>query len=618
MNQISGIVELSNLRRNGYVRIQDHGMIASNRTAALVALDGTIDWACLPNFDSDPIFSALLDKSKGGYIIIKPNEESGVTCNQHYLEQTNILVTEFYKGGKVLFRLTDFIPTSEYGTINFPEIHRYLEAPSVDVVVKVKVRPSFDYDRTKTIVTKEGHGFSFTGKGDIITLSCDLDLRVDRDSVSGLVTMRKGTSKWIVVSHGISYAHRVTDYRSYERLEETSSYWHTWVSQSQTPGVYHHSVTRSSLALKALFFEPTGLMVAAPTSSLPECVGGERNWDYRYAWIRDTAYVVESLSMLGYKKEAIKFLYDMMDTIRREKRIRTIYSVSSQTDLDEIEVDFDGYMGSRPVRFGNKASDQLQIDEYGSFVTAISHLSKIGGIISSYLWGFVGDILKDLEELWNKPDSSIWEFRTEPRHYTYSKVMAWSAFNRAIEMGKALNYTGQYQKWKTVADTIKSDVLRNGYDPELNSFVQYYGAKHTDAALLRIPLLGILPPTDPRMMGTVRKIEQDLMADGFLFKRYPNDDGIKCKDNAFTLLSFWYVEDLVEMKEYLKARDVFESLVERGNHLGLFSEEIDFETGEQIGNFPQAMTHLGIIRAAYRLNQTFKKNVNGKGSRMIH
>ncbi len=618
MSNLIGPLELPSLKRGGYVRIQDHGMIASNRTAALVAMNGTIDWACMPSFNSDPLFCSILDQHKGGYFAISPEDINEVTTGQTYLEHTNILVTEFYRKGKTILRLTDFIPASEYNTINFPEIHRYIETPSADVKIRIEMKPTFNYGKGSVSIEKGKNGFVFSSGKESVILSCDMGLAASGNMVHGLVSMKKGTSKWAVVAHGIKAAGKITDYRSYERLEETSSYWNSWVSQAQDSGIYNKAVTRSSLALKSLFYEPTGLMVAAPTSSLPESIGAERNWDYRFAWIRDTAYVVEALSMIGYKREAIKFLYDMMEIIKREGKIRTIYSINDQSDLDEVETDFEGYMGSKPVRFGNKASEQLQIDEYGSIINAIYHLANIGGIINSYLWSFVGDILRDLEVLWKKPDSTIWEFRSEPQHYTYSKVMAWAAFDRAITMGRKLNYSGPYHEWQQTADAIRKDVLEKGYDPETNSFVQYYGAKHTDAALLRIPTLGFLPGNDPRIRGTVRRIEKDLMADGFLFKRYQNDDGLKGKDNAFTLLSFWYVEDLIAQKDYVKARDVFESLLERGNHLGLFSEEIDFETGDQLGNFPQAMTHLGIIRAAKKLNDVFKKNLNGKHSRMIH
>ncbi|MCL5988984.1 MAG: glycoside hydrolase family 15 protein, partial [Candidatus Thermoplasmatota archaeon] len=263
---------------------------------------------------------------------------------------------------------------------------------------------------------------------------------------------------------------------------------------------------------------------------------------------------------------------------------------------------------------GNKASEQLQIDQYASIINAIDALSKVGGIISSSLWNFVGDTLDTLSELWAFPDSSIWEFRSEPRHYVYSKVLAWSAFQNAIDMGKRENLSGPYRKWTAIAEEIKADVLKNGFNKEVNSFVQYYGASETDAALLRIPLVNFLPITDRRIQGTVRKIENDLRVTDHLFKRYKNDDGLKGNDNAFLLLSFWYVEVLVKMGKINEARDVFDSLMDRANHLGLFSEEIDLTTGEQLGNFPQAMTHLGVIRSAVILNAAFRnsKKINGK------
>ncbi|EQD47872.1 glycosyl hydrolase, family 15, partial [mine drainage metagenome] len=269
-----------------------------------------------------------------------------------------------------------------------------------------------------------------------------------------------------------------------------------------------------------------------------------------------------------------------------------------------------GYMHTKPVRIGNKASNQLQIDEYGSIINAIYYLAKIGGIVNSYLWSFVIDFLKILEKLWKEADSSIWEFRTEPKHYVYSKLICWAAFDRAILMGKSLKMSGPFDAWREIANQIKKAILDNGVDPTGTYLTQYFGSDQVDGSLLRLPLIGFLPTSDPLVTGTVQKIEDDLMHDGYLFKRYLNDDGFRVQDNAFLLLSFWYVEGLVAMGKTRKAREAFESLIQRGNHLNLFSEEIDLKTGEMLGNFPQALSHIGIIRVATRLNDAFKQKLN--------
>ncbi|MHB8396604.1 MAG: glycoside hydrolase family 15 protein [Thermoplasmataceae archaeon] len=602
-------VPFSEVERTGYTLISNHGIIASNRTAALVSLNGSIDWACMPNFNSDPVFCSILDKDKGGVFTIRPFDTTGLEVSQSYLEHTNILVTEFYRNREVCLRLTDFLPTSEYSTINFPEIHRYVESPRTETQVYVKIKPVLDFGRKKYDIFRNGNGFLFRSEKDPLGVSAMVQMQKKKDYLEGKFSVGKGDSTWIVLLHGVTSVQRVSDYKSYERMQETARYWKDWVSDGNYPALYSREIIRSALTLKGLFFEPTGLMVAAPTASLPEYLGGERNWDYRYAWIRDTNYVIEALSIMGYKKEAIKFLYDMMETFKRQQKLKTLYPINDLEPVDEFIVDMEGYMGSKPVRFGNEAANQLQIDEYGSLVDSIYHMAMAGGTVNSYLWNFVRETLSTLTEIWKNPDSTIWEFRTEPKHYTYSKAMAFLSFRRAIEMGRKLDFSAPYHEWQTTADAIKADILKNGYSPETNSFVQYYGASHTDSALLRLPLLGLLPPTDPRMVGTVQRIEKELMHHGFLFKRYNNDDGITSGDNAFILTSFWYVEDLILMRKYELAKEVFEKLLSASNHLGLYSEEIDLDTLEALGNFPQALSHLGLIKTADRLNQVRKSEI---------
>ncbi|MEM0155404.1 MAG: glycoside hydrolase family 15 protein [Thermoplasmataceae archaeon] len=605
-------INFGEIDTGGYSRIRNHGMIVSNRTAALVSMNGTIDWACLPNFNSTPVFDSILDRNRGGFFSIMPLDSKEIVVRQAYEEYTNILTTNFIRDNKTILRITDFIPSSEYTTINFPEIHRLIAAPYNDVDVRVDFRPNFGYGTIKPKLFRSKNGVLFRGNGDSLGLATDLSMEGTGPLISSQFSLERGASKWMVVLYGIKHLDRLNDYKSYARLEDTENYWKSWSNQGNYHGIYSGFVNRSALTLKGLFFEPTGLMVASPTTSLPECIGGERNWDYRFAWIRDTAYVIEALALIGYRKEATKFLYDIMNMIEKDGRVRTIYSINGKDNLDEVELDYEGYMSSRPVRIGNKASSQLQVDQYGSIINAIYYLGKIGGLINSYLWDFVIDILNNLSNTWKLPDSSIWEFRTEPRHYVYSKMMSWTAFHRARELGKMLEMTAPYSQWEKTENAIKKEVIELGYDKEKNSFMQYYGAPDTDASLLRMPLLGFLPPDDKRIVGTLNLIEKTLMKDNFLFRRYLEDDGLKGRDNAFTLLSFWYVETLVAMNRTRRAREVFETLLALGNHVGLFSEEIDFDTGELIGNFPQAITHLGIIRAAVKLNDNLKNN--GKAS----
>lgn len=610
-----GSRKFSSLEKDGYLGIANHGMIVNNRTAALVGLNGTIDWACLPNFNSSPVFDSILDRNKGGYFSIRPHETDGLEVIQYYKEFTNVLITEFMQHGKVILRLTDFIPISDYPTISFPEIHRLVETRSEQVPLDIEFKATLNYGRDHVDLTSRRHGFIFQSKTSNVGIVSEIPMKIEDGNVVSHAVLPKRASKWMVALQGILHLDALSDYKSLERLEETIDYWQKWSSMSNYKGLYNNDVARSALTLKGLFYEPTGLMVAAPTASLPECIGSERNWDYRFTWIRDTAYVIEALAMIGYKREATKFLYDMMDLIEREKKIRTIYPINQVGDLEELELDYEGYRKSRPIRIGNKASTQLQVDQFGSIINAIHALNKAGGIINSYLWNFVGETLDELAELWKMPDSSIWEFRTEPRHYVYSKIVSWSAFNHAIEMGKDQGFSGPYRKWKAIGDEIKEDIFRKGFDPELNTFTQYYGSKETDASLLRLPLLNFISVNDKRFTGTLEKIEKDLKITDHLFKRYREDDGLSGRDNAFLLLSFWYVEVLIRMNRLEEAKEIFESLMDRANHLGLFSEEIDFDTNEQLGNFPQAITHLGVIRAAVLLNSAFKNGFRSNGRR---
>lgn len=602
---------LSSIVNNDYVNIANHGIIASNRTAALVAIDGTIDWACLPNFDSDPIFDSLLDSKKGGYFRLRPRNIEGVDCTQYYVPNTNVIVTEFTKNGEMIMRITDFIPSSVYATLNSPEIHRYVEIQSENEEILCEIDLSFHFSKGNKKIFRHKNGFVFkSSDGESVGVSSDFEFKISGGKLVSDRAFNSKVSGWIVIFYGIEHVMKVHDYKSFDLLEKTIKYQKEWVNKGTYPVLYNSEVIRSALLLKGLIYDPTGLMVAAPTTSLPESIGGDRNFDYRFCWVRDVSYVIESLSMLDYKDEAVKFLYDVMERVKTEGELKTIYPINSNSSLEERIVDYEGYCKSSPVRVGNAASSQLQIDEYGSLINAIYHLHKAGGPVNSYLWDFVASILGKLTTLWKNGDSSIWEFRTQPLHYTYSKVIAWSAFKRGIEMAKDLKLSAPLYIWKSTQEEIRNDILNNAFDEEINSFTQYYGSKIVDASLLRLPLLGFLPPDDPRIVGTIKRIEEDLMVDGYLFKRYNIDDNFTHPDNAFVLLSFWYVEDLIIMGQIKKAKHTLDKIIAHSNHVGLLSEEIDFKDGKLVGNFPQALSHLGLIRSAVRLNRISKNNSN--------
>ncbi len=611
MSIFNGLENQQNLKVDEYIKIANHGAIFNNRTAVLIGMDGTMDWACFPDFDSKTVFDSILDSKKGGYFSVKPLCDN-VTMNQYYEEFTNILITEFYNKNKLIMRITDFLPISEYSKANYPEIHRFIEALE-DIQIKIEFKPNFNFGREIPTIEHKKFGYIFHGTENNVGISSNFKfIKTDNMIYNDKIPLNKGVFEWIVISSDISHLNDIKEYKSYERLEETRDYWKKWTNNINYHGIYHKYVLRSALILKGLFYEPTGMMVAAPTSSLPESIGGERNWDYRFTWIRDTAYVIEAFSMIGLKNEATQFLYDLMEKIHKDKEIKTIYEINSKNSLEEQILDYSGYMNSSPVRIGNKASSQLQVDQYGSIINMIYHFNLIGGMITVHFWDFIEEVLEKLESVWKLPDSSIWEIRTEPRHYVYSKLTSWLAFHRAISMGKSLGYSAPYKKWKKIENEIKNDILEKGFNKDVNSFVQYYGADCVDASLLSIPIMEFLPIDDKRLIGTIDKIEHDLMTDDYLFKRYNNYDGFTGEDNAFLMLSFWYIEDLIAMNRVSKAKNVLESILTKSNHLMLFSEEIDLKTKDMIGNFPQALTHLGILKTIVKLNLALKNNTMGK------
>jgi GH15 family glucan-1,4-alpha-glucosidase len=606
MGSYRGLHNIRNTYSSDYLKIKDHGFIVNNRTAALVGLDGTVDWACFPDFNSNPVFDSILDVHRGGYFKTKPLAACNV--NQYYEEFTNILITEFINDNQVVLRLTDFLPVSRYSTINFPEIHRFIEAPNSDIDIAVDLKPDFNFGTDHVKITENRYGYLFSSKNSTLGISTNLKLNKGKFHVYNNLTLKKGAYQWVVVLSGVRQIGNVEQYSSYDRLEESRNYWRSWTGKINYSGLYYDQVLRSALTLKGLFYEPTGMMVAAPTTSLPEIIGGERNWDYRYTWIRDTAYVIESLSLIGLKDEASKFLYDLMAIVQKDSKVRTIYPINSMDNIDEIDINFSGYMNSRPVRIGNKASDQLQIDQYGSIVDAVFRFYEAGGLVTTYLWDFIIEILETLKNIWQLPDSSIWEFRSEPKHYLYSKFISWTAFHRAILMGKSLGYHAPYREWAKVRREIRAEIMEKGYNSGVNAFTQYYGSDDVDGSILRMPLTGFIKATDPKFLSTMERVEKELKNKDGIFIRYKNDDGLNGKDNGFLLLSFWYVEDLILMGRIKDAKETFENLLSYSNHLMLFSEELNFDdSNEMLGNFPQAITHLGVIRAAVKLNRSMRK-----------
>lgn len=577
-----------------FQKIEDHGVIFNNRTAALVASNGEIDWACFPNFDSDPVFFSLLDSKRGGYFKTYPeNLKNGY---QYYEGDTNILYTFFYNNNEKVLKIMDFMPTTKYPTMYFSEIHRYVQAyRSVNLLLEFS---PFDRSKRRKIIERKDTGYLVKQNGKSMLISAHIKMVEEKNILKGKYTMKMGEGFWIVISYGLDKIYSLKNFRSDDRLVEARNYWKNWLSKSKYGGKYYDIVNRSLLTLKGLFFEPNSFMVAAPTTSLPESIRGERNWDYRYTWIRDTAYVIDIFSKLGYLDEATIFLNRIIDRIEREGELSSIYTISGKKDISERIVDWEGYEKSRPVRFGNDAFSQFQLDQYGSLIHGIYELVMNGGTINMHIWEKMRKITDMIIENWKKPDNSIWEFRTEPKHYVYSKVLAWRAIKDMIELQNYYNIDDD-DYFILLNDTLKSiydSIIKNGISKD-NYFTQYYGSEYIDAAHLRLPLIGFCSADDLTFQNTFKQIEKRLMVEDFLFKRYDSEDGLKSEDNAFLILSFWYIEDLLKMGDFDRAREGLIKIMNMFNNLYLLPEEIEFKTHRYLGNYPQALSHLGLISA---------------------
>jgi len=603
---LNKIMNKSSLMANSkkYPNIEDHGIIFNNRTAALITNYGTVDWACFPNFDSDPVLFSLLDFGRGGYFKIFPDMEN-INTHQYYEGDNPLLNTFFYRKNEKLLRILDFMPTSQFPTMYFSEIHRFIQSYA-DFNLNIEFS-AFDRSKKMSIAEKKGSGYLMKQNGRNITLSTGIELRSERNVLYGTKEMKEGESFWIVISYGLEKIYSVSNFRSEDRLAEARNYWKKWISKSKYNGKYYEIINRSLITLKGLFFEPNSFMVASPTTSLPESIGGDRNWDYRFTWIRDTAYVIDIFSRLGYLDEATNFLVKIIDRIERDGGLNSIYSISGKKDIREIELDWEGYKKSRPVRIGNDASTQFQLDQYGSLIHAIYELVFNGGTINLHIWEKMKNIVHMILSKWEKPDNSIWEFRTEPRHYVYSKVLAWRAIKDMVEMGKmyGLDENDYFNSLVEVMKKIEESIYKNGVFKG-KYFIQSYGSDYVDVALMRLPLLGFCSVEDQIYLKTLKEIEERLMIEDFLFKRYDSYDNLKSDDNAFLLASFWYIENLLLLNNVEKARKGLIKILKLMNNLNLLPEEIEFKSHKYLGNYPQALSHLGIISATVKLEEYLK------------
>jgi GH15 family glucan-1,4-alpha-glucosidase len=616
-------VNIANVRpANRYKPIENYGVIGNLHTVALVGIDGSIDWCCLPHFDSPSIFGAILDADRGGYFRIYAVRES--THKQMYFSDTNILLTRFLNPDGV-GEIIDFMPIAADPTDdkNAHELYRILRVVKGKVRFRIECYPVFNYGREKPLVRKHKCGFVFHSRDMDLALHSAQPLKINGGGVWGEFTLNEGDTRCFVlryVEKGCRQSLCSLPEHCNDAFESTGAYWRNWIRPMKYSGRWREMVTRSALVLKLLTFAPSGAIVAAPTMGLPEVIRGSRNWDYRYSWIRDASFTLYGLLRLGFSDEAAAFmnwLQERMKEIGPDGSLKILYGLHGEQQIAESELNYlEGYRGSRPVRVGNEAGGQLQLDIYGELMDSVYLYNKFGSPIGYELWANLRKLLGYVCRHWKDKDRGIWEFRAVPTktcagngagdfHFTYSKVMCWVAVDRGLRLAQKRSLPADWGLWVRTRDEIYEDIMRNGWNPRLRSFVQYYGSERTDASTLIMPLVKFISPTDPRMIGTIDRIKNTLVSDS-LVKRYEYDSAVAARESvgegSFSMCTFWYVEALARAGRAEEARWVFEKMLSYANHLGLFAEEIG-PSGEQLGNFPQAFTHLGLISAAYNLNK---------------
>ncbi len=583
------------------LRIEDYALIGDSHTAALVGIDGSIDWLCLPRFDSGACFAALLGTPDNGRWRIAARGVSRAT-SRRYMDNSLVLETEWQTPTGVA-RVTDFMPPRT----GHPHLVRQVECVAGEVDMETELIVRFDYGRLVPWARQVSGDLSFVSGPDQVTLRSDVQLHGENRRTVGEFTMRKGDFVSFVLSWSPSWQAPHEPPHAGGALEVTLDEWRAWAGRLRYEGRYREDVGRSLMLLKALTFVPTGGIVAAPTTSVPEHIGGVRNWDYRYCWLRDAAYSLWALNIGGYTDEARAWRNWLLRACGGDPdNLQVLYSVTGESRLPEQELPWlSGYEGSQPVRVGNAASDQFQLDVYGETIDAL-HLGRLFGLeADGAAWAIEKHLIEFVVDHWQEPDEGIWEVRGPRRHFTHSKVFAWVALDRAVKAVEKFGLDGPVAEWRAVRKAIRADILEKGFDAERNTFTQHYGSKELDASLLMIPLVHFLPATDPRMRGTVKAIRAELMADGFV-KRYlthDTDDGLPPGEGAFLACTFWLVDNLAMTGEIEEAEQIFERLLGLRNDVGLLAEEYDPVDGRLLGNFPQALSHVGLVTSAYNIDR---------------
>jgi alpha,alpha-trehalase len=628
-----------------YQTINAYGVIGDCHSVVLVAPDGSVDWACLPDFDSPAMFCRLLDARKGGYFQIAPADGT-IPGAQRYLRGTNVLQTRFASSaGEVV--LTDFMPVETLSAWRFREMNnntwtredgschclvRIVECTYGELPITVRLKATPEYAEAPAeayLVQQSGAvinggqqhiGLAVVGGGLLpsYTMTIEPEPGEEHPTVVIQATLREGERLLFAMGVGRSAlaAHRLVEKELQQRnfdaeLAQTLHCWREWVTSCNASGPYAELVERSALVLKMMTYAPTGAIVAAPTTSLPEEVGGERNWDYRFTWLRDASFTLYAFSVLGFTEEAHAFTHWLQRlSFSDGEDLQIMYGIRGERELSErLLPHLSGYRESKPVRIGNEAVHQKQLDVFGEVLDSI-HLYRRQGCFERYgerlegpLWYLMGVMAEHVCQHWRDPDKGIWEVRDGEHHFVYSKVMCWVALDRVIRAAEQEHLEADLLRWRQVREQIRTDILTHGYNPQLGAFTQYYGSTTLDASCLLLPLVGFIPPSDPRVRSTVDRVMEQLTDErGFVY-RYKTEDGLSGNEGTFTLCSFWLVDNLAMQGRVEEARSLFERLVSHAGRLGLFSEEIDGESGMALGNYPQAFTHIALINSAHNLQR---------------
>jgi GH15 family glucan-1,4-alpha-glucosidase len=593
---------------SAYLPIAEHGVIGDLHSVALVGTDGTIDWFCCPRFDSPSVFASILDAEKGGFFRIAP-ENDGHTVRQLYFPDTNVLITRFLTPDGV-GEVHDFMPIHR-DPRHVRRLVRQVVAVRGEMRFELECRPRFDYGRERHEVDVHEGGAVFHARGLSMGLAAPVPLERRGDDVAARFTLANGESATFCLEQcgPGDRPHPISEAAAADAFNRTVRFWRGWLSHSVYRGRWREMVNRSALTLKLLTYRPTGAIVAAPTTSLPEHVGGERNWDYRYTWVRDAAFSLYALLRLGFTEEAEAFITWLTDRFgdhtKGDGPLQIMYGIDGRPELpEETLTHLEGYMGSAPVRIGNGAATQLQLDIYGELIDSIYLYNKYGEPISYESWTELRKIVEWLCDNWDRKDEGIWETRGGQQDFTYSRLMSWVAIERAVRMARYRGLPANMVKWLDVRDQITEQIMSRGWNDKRGAFVQHYGSDVLDASLLLMPLTKFIAPKDPRWLRTLDAIGRELVADSLVY-RYnakASPDGLRGEEGTFSICTFWYVEALARAGHLDDARLAFEKMLTYANHLGLYSEEIG-PSGELLGNFPQAFTHLSLISAAVNLDR---------------